>query len=253
MARDRARPRLTQKPVPPPIEGAAELGYIHPSLREFAVPLDTLTLDPTNARAHDERNLTAIEQSLGHHGQLQVIVVQRKPDGALVVRAGNGRVVAARRLGWTHMAALITDQSDIESLTFALRDNRTSELAAWGYEELAASLRVLQLADVDLATLGWKDFEYEPLLAATFTPAEAHAMEAVSDKPAGASLYLTSDQRITVNQAIARLKAAEADADMKEGRAIELICADYLAGHHPVDTAEDLGPADAPTDDVGGE
>ena len=40
------------------------------------VPLDSIHLDPANARAHDERNLDAIKASLQQWGQAEPLVVQ---------------------------------------------------------------------------------------------------------------------------------------------------------------------------------
>jgi DNA modification methylase len=117
-----------------------DLSYIVEPLRTLAVPLDTLALDPKNARKHGEANLEAIGASLGRFGQRLPIVVQRQ---GMVVRAGNGRVVAARKLGWTHMAAVVVDESDIEAATYALADNRTGDLAEWDDSVLVTLLESL--------------------------------------------------------------------------------------------------------------
>ncbi len=61
------------------------------------VPLDSLHLDPANARAHDTRNLAAIEASLARFGQAEPLVVQA---GTRRVIGGNGRLVAMGKLGW---------------------------------------------------------------------------------------------------------------------------------------------------------
>lgn len=117
-----------------------ECNYIAEPLRRLAVPIDSLTLDPANARAHDEKNLSAIEASLSRFGQRLPIVVQKQ---GLIVRAGNGRVMAARALGWTHIAAVVVDESEVEATAFAIADNRSGELAAWDDEALAKLLQSL--------------------------------------------------------------------------------------------------------------
>ena len=105
-------PPRTQKP---------DLDYIEPQLQGLAVPIADLTPDPGNARKHDERNLRAIQASLTKHGQISPIAVQKMPDGALVVRAGNGRMEAAQRLGWTHLAAVVKDDwTDEDATAFAV-------------------------------------------------------------------------------------------------------------------------------------
>ena len=69
------------------------------------VPLDSLHPDPANTRAHDERNLEAIQGSLARFHQQKPIVVDH--DG--VIRAGNGTYEAAKALGWETIDVVRTD------------------------------------------------------------------------------------------------------------------------------------------------
>ena len=73
-----------------------DLSHIALPLRPLAVSIDSLNLDPANARLHDEKNLAAIKGSLARFGQRLPLVVQKQ---GMIVRAGNGRVVAAKMLG----------------------------------------------------------------------------------------------------------------------------------------------------------
>jgi ParB-like chromosome segregation protein Spo0J len=136
----------------------AHLDHIAEGLRGFAVPLAQLAYDPRNARKHDRRNIDAIKHSLQRFGQRIPIIVQRE---GMVVRAGNGRLAAAKELGWTHMAALVLEEADAEAAAFAIADNRTAELAEWDWQNLAdtlAELRV-ELPDYSASDLGWNDAE----------------------------------------------------------------------------------------------
>ena len=56
--------------------------------------------------------------------------------------------------------------------------------------------------------------------------------EAATTKP-GLPLGLTAEQREIVNQAIYKVREMAEDGTLSEGRCIELICADYLAGAKP--------------------
>lgn len=114
--------------------------YIAEPLRSLAVPIASLTPDAANARRHNEKNIEAIVHSLSRFGQRLPIVVQKQ---GMIVRAGNGRIEAAKRLGWTHIAAVIVDESAVEATAFALADNRTAELAEWDNETLASLLQSL--------------------------------------------------------------------------------------------------------------
>jgi len=117
------------------------------------VSIDDLTLDPANARKHDEKNLKAIAESLKQFGQRKPIVVW----GSTVV-AGNGTLVAARSLGWTEItvAKIPDDWSSDQVTAYALADNRSAELAVWDEQVLASQLVELQQAEFDIELLGFE-------------------------------------------------------------------------------------------------
>ena len=102
------------------------------------VVLDSLRLDPSNARRHDKRNLSAIQESLRRFGQRKPIVVST--DG--IVIAGNGTVEAARALGWTEIsvARIPSEWTSDQIKAYALADNRSAELAEWDETTLAEQL-----------------------------------------------------------------------------------------------------------------
>lgn len=130
-------------------------------LKTFEINISDLVLDPANARKHNTKNLRAIKASLESFGQRSPIVVQKKN---MVVRAGNGRVEAARELGWTRIAAILVDESDTSATAFAIADNRTSDLAEWDDEALQAQLSALKLEDEELfSASGFTDKELETM------------------------------------------------------------------------------------------
>lgn len=131
------------------------------ALRALTVSLDSLHLDAANPRTHNERNLAAIEASLAQFGQRKPIVVQRR---GMVVRAGNGTVLAAQRLGWTELAAVVVDEGDVSAVAFAIADNRSAELAGWDDEVLGDLLGALQEApDFDHLVTGFSEAEIAQL------------------------------------------------------------------------------------------
>jgi hypothetical protein len=111
------------------------------------LPVTDLSSDPANMRTHPEANILAIVASLRRWGQQKPIVI----DSKRVVRAGNGTLEAARRLGWTHIACVVSDLSGAELQAFAIADNRTAELAEWS-AELGGVLAGLheELPDLDM-------------------------------------------------------------------------------------------------------
>jgi len=141
---------------------------IHPSLVSLAVPLADLKPDPMNARLHSKRNIAEVVTSYKEHGQRKPIVVQKRTTetGAteFVVRAGNGQCEAARELGWTHIAAVVVEEGDRDAVKFAIRDNRTAELAEWDWHVLAQEDAAFANAGgLGLTELGWSEAEVLPL------------------------------------------------------------------------------------------
>lgn len=132
--------------------------YIAAPLRGLAVEIASLSLDPHNVRIHGDDDLAALAASLSAFGQRRPIVVQRSTR---VVRAGNGIVQAAQRLGWSHVAALVVDDDDSTARAFAIADNKTGTLAGWDDRALASALSELsaEWADYNPTALGFTQQE----------------------------------------------------------------------------------------------
>jgi DNA modification methylase len=126
---------------------------INEALEDLAIDIDTVGFDPSNARKHDAKNIEAIKASLSKFGQRSPIVVQKQ---GMIARAGNGRLEAAKALGWSKIAAIVVDESDVEATAFAIADNRTGELAKWDDDALGAHLQALE-QDINLNELGFDD------------------------------------------------------------------------------------------------
>ena len=125
-----------------------------------------LSNDPANARKHDDRNIESIVASLRRFGQQKPIVI----DMNNIVRAGNGTLEAARRLGWDSIDCVKTDLKGSDAIAYAIADNRTSELAEWNSDVLAAQLNGLLADDEELAN------------AAGFTAEEIEAMGLIDEE-----------------------------------------------------------------------
>jgi DNA modification methylase len=125
-------------------------------LRLETVLISSLSLDPSNARKHDAKNLASIAGSLKLFGQRKPIVV----SGANVVVAGNGTLEAAKSLGWSEISVvrIPNDWTAEQVKAYALADNRTAELAEWDAKVLADQL-------IELDAEGWdvSQFGFEPL------------------------------------------------------------------------------------------
>lgn len=124
------------------------------------VPLADLHQDPANARAHPDRNLDAIGDSLRSFGQVEPLVVQR---GTGRVIGGNGRLAVMRREGQTHADVVYLDIDDHAATRLGIALNRTAELAEWDKETLASLLD--GMGEADLLTTGFDADSLKDLLA----------------------------------------------------------------------------------------
>lgn len=132
-----------------------ELLYIAEGLRGLAVPIDSLHLDPANARANHA--LDRIAASLKAYGQRKPIIANRLQDGK--IEAGNGTWLAAKMLGWTHIAVVFVDDDPATAAAYGIADNRLSELSEWDKDALGALLPTIE----DLFT-GFTEGEIRDLL-----------------------------------------------------------------------------------------
>jgi len=139
-----------------------------PALRPKLVDIASLTLDPHNARRHNDRNLAVIEHSLGKFQQVKPIVVY-EPTGVII--AGNGTVTRAIDMGAEQIVAVFVDKvrdpetgelrpmTPEEAAELAIVDNRSAELAEWHPEQLAETIG--EQPDFDWGDVGFEAADFE--------------------------------------------------------------------------------------------
>lgn len=133
---------------------------IHPDLQGLAVPIAKLRTMPGNPRRGD---VATIGRLLDRFGQRKPITAT--PDGT--VTAGNHTLLAARdELGWTEIAVVWCDDSEVEAKAWSAGDNRANELGTFDAGELDALLRDIHGAQPDLVGLiGYDPAALDDLLA----------------------------------------------------------------------------------------
>jgi site-specific DNA-methyltransferase (adenine-specific) len=102
-----------------------------------------------------------------------------RSDGTVL--AGNGMLEAARSLGWSELAVTVVPDgwSDEQARAYALADNRTGELAEWDVAVLDEHLVELEVAGLDIESLGFesptpsKEVEEDEVFAAPEEPVSA--------------------------------------------------------------------------------
>jgi DNA modification methylase len=145
--------------------------------------IDELKLNPGNTRDHDDKQVAKIARSMETFGFLIPVLV----DANLQVIAGHGRILAARKLGWTEIPTnQIEHLTEAQARAFAIADNRLCELAVWDDRALAEELKDLSLADLDftLDVVGFEtpeiDFRIQSLAE---TGAEHDTADDIADQP----------------------------------------------------------------------
>jgi ParB-like chromosome segregation protein Spo0J len=97
-----------------------------PYLTPLLVPLDSIVPHPENKRDHPEENLSAIQASLREYGQTRPVLIQR---GTRYIIAGNGTWEAAKREGWTKIAAGEFEGTQEQADAYLMVDNRTADMS----------------------------------------------------------------------------------------------------------------------------
>lgn len=197
-----------------------DTSWIVESLRPLAVPIESLALDPENVRSHPVRNMAAVVSSLKRYGQRKPVVVNRVTG---FIEAGNGTLEAARELGKDCLAVVYVEDDPETAMGYAIADNRTADLAEWNWQALGGQLQELLDNDFPVGELGWEPYEYEPLLAADWTP-PAH-------KPLPTGLPGDGEVKVVLSpEEYCWVKAVMDDLSVEEVQAIVTACRSYLDG-----------------------
>jgi ParB-like chromosome segregation protein Spo0J len=107
-------------------------------------PLEKLIPYARNPRTHSARQVAQIAESIASFGFNVPILVDTK-DGVI---AGHGRLLAARKLGLTHVPVIVLDHlTDAQKRAYIIADNQLALNADWDEELLRMELAALQEED----------------------------------------------------------------------------------------------------------
>ncbi len=143
---------MSNSPSPP------SLDYIVEPLRPLAVPIDSVHLDPANARTGHA--VDRIAASLAQYKQRKPIVVNTNESNK--IEAGNGTWQAARQLGWSHIAVVFVSESSAAATGYGIADNRLGDLSTWDVNTLDLLIKSLD----DEAVTGFDEGELDELIEA---------------------------------------------------------------------------------------
>ena len=127
-----------------------------------------------NSRTHSDDQVAQIAASIKEFGWTNPILV----DGSNGIIAGHGRLLAARKLGYTEVPTIeLTDLTETQKKAYIIADNRLALNAGWDNEMLTIELNDLLADGFALELLGFDPKELDALL-------EPEVVEGLTDEDA---------------------------------------------------------------------
>jgi DNA modification methylase len=127
-----------------------------------------------NSRTHSDEQVAQIAASIKEFGWTNPILV----DGSNGIIAGHGRLMAARKLGYTEVPTIeLADLTETQKKAYIIADNRLALNAGWDNEMLTIELNDLLADGFALEILGFDPKELDALL-------DPEAVEGLTDEDA---------------------------------------------------------------------
>ena len=137
-----------------------------------------------NARTHRDSQIALIAGSIREFGFTNPVLV----DGDNGIIAGHGRVMAARKLGLTHVPVIeLGHLTETQKRAYVIADNKLAEQAGWDRQLLALEAGELNALGIDLQALGFDSGEVDDLLNAGETDPRENDIPEVPAEPVSRS------------------------------------------------------------------
>ncbi len=138
------------------------------------VTVDKLIPYVRNSRTHSDAQIAQIAASIKEFGWTNPILV----DAENGIIAGHGRLMAARKLGYTEVPVIeLKDMTDNQKRAYVIADNQLALNAGWDFSLLSLEVADLKDNDFDLDLLGFDPKELDKLL-------EPEEVEGLTDEDA---------------------------------------------------------------------
>lgn len=119
-----------------------------PQLSVELQPLQTLKVNPANAREHPPHQIEALKASIRQFGFVAPILL----GSERTVIAGHGRHAAACALGMTEVPCIDLSHLPVEQQrTYTIADNQLAQKSTWNMKALALEIRALDALDLDFS------------------------------------------------------------------------------------------------------
>ncbi len=166
----------------------------------LAVSLDALVLAENNPRLGD---VEAIKRSYQRFGQRKPIVVSRETSEIV---AGNHQYLAARELGWEHIAVVWVDDDPETQTAYSIADNRIGQLGEWDVSALVEAFDFVEPGDLEAA--GFTDIDVEDFRAlADEKLMTAPATEVSGEAEGHGATEVSSGEKVSVDDFLDRYAA----------------------------------------------
>ena len=129
------------------------------------VSVDTLKLNPRNARTHSKKQIRQIADSIETYGFTNPLLID---DEGMII-AGHGRLQAAKLLSLRDVPAIALEGlSETKKRALLLSDNKIAENAGWNRELLAVELpelaELFSEEDLDISITGFEPVEIDQII-----------------------------------------------------------------------------------------
>jgi len=149
------------------------------------VPVDDLIPYIRNPRQHSQEQINQLAASLKEFGWTMPVL----RDETSMILAGHGRILAARKLGITHVPVVTaTGWPMSRKRAYVIADNKLPLNASWDVEMLSAEIEALNEDDYPLDLLGFSEEDMsrmaDDLMRNDFEEAHSEEKPAESAEPA---------------------------------------------------------------------
>ena len=129
--------------------------------------VDVLIPSVINARTHSDAQIEQIVGSIKEFGFTNPLIVDDQNN----VLAGHGRLLAAQRIGMTHVPTVkMRDLTPEQKRAYMLADNKLALEAGWDEDLLRLEINNLREAGFDIALTGFDEQDIDQLFAAEADP-----------------------------------------------------------------------------------
>jgi hypothetical protein len=138
--------------------------FVMPGYQLEYIILESLTLNPRNARTHSRKQVQQIAKSISEFGFTSPLLVDEKN----VIIAGRGRLAAAQQLNLLEVPCIrLSHLTSTQKKALALADNRIPLNAGWDDELLALELKdILEDTQFDIGITGFRLAEIDGVIEA---------------------------------------------------------------------------------------